>query len=248
MTYDLPGDPECPLCHGTGVLAEPSKGEHKIEHPPSFRRCQCVLYKDITANVERGMPGLSKAPKIKQSQFMKYADSNLWVTASKRWFMANLRYTAIRHPPQWYFKVVSDADLVTAWLASAALKGKDILDPDAALVSLSHLTLVDLVAPPGLLIIRLGVKAARNVAAPEVLLEALNYRGHINKPTWVWDQPSYPLAEGHICYAPPVGDFLSDWPHLKPGRSSTPSKRTPTFSDMSLSNRPTLSGSRRGKN
>jgi hypothetical protein len=219
-----PGDPNCKKCHGRGVVEAEEDTEKELgamPHPPAYRRCSCVLHMDILSNVERGMKGLTKAARVKKSALVKYATDNLWITAEQRWFAAHLRHVAVRKPPSWYFRVVSDVDLMTAWLASAALKGKDILDPDAATVSLTHLTLVDLVQPPALLIIRTGVKAARNVAAPEVLYEALSHRAHLDMPTWVWDQPYAPLDEGHLCYSPAVGEFLEDWKHIAPRQSST---------------------------
>ena len=216
MTWG-PGDEKCPDCHGKGVLPD-GIGDSELErgkHPPRFRRCQCVLQKDIAANVERGMRKLMEAPRIKSSPLLGRIQEDLWITASKPWFMANLRHVAIRQPPTWYFKVITDADLMTAWLASAALKGKEILDPDASKVSLTHITLVDLVMPPELLIIRMGVKQARNVASPEVFLEALRHREHAGLPTWVWDTPTEMLATGHICWSPMVEEYLSTWKHLK---------------------------------
>ena len=194
-------------------------------HPPTYRRCRCVIRRDIAANVNRGMRGLMTAPKVEESPLLESISDDLWVTAPKGWFMSHLRHVAIRQPPTWYFKVVSDADLMAAWLASAALKGKDILDPDAARVSLTHLTLVDLVTPPELLIIRLGVKVARNVAAPEVLLEALQHRDHLDMPTWLWDTPFSPFEDGHISYSTSALDFLSTWEHLTQDDTHSP---TPT--------------------
>jgi hypothetical protein len=161
--------------------------------------------------MEKGWKGLSKASSIDASELRSLENNNVWVTSSLFDFRKNLRHVAARMGPNWAFTVKSDADLMVSWLASIALKGADILDPDAASVSLNHLTLVDLVEPPDLLVIRLGVKAARNVAMPEVLMEALTHRSHLEKPTWVFDQPSYPLREGHIAYSEDVMEILSDF-------------------------------------
>lgn len=211
-----PGDPDCKACGGDGVLPverTEAFGAQEVRHPPTFRRCQCVIFRDIISNVDRGMMGLSKAARVAKSPLAERMAEDFWITAPKAWFRSHLRHIAIRQPPTWYFKVASDADLITAWLASIALKGQDILDPDAAKVSITHLTLADLVEPPELLIVRLGVKAARNEATPEVLLETLNLRDHLGLPTWIWDQPGYKLEQGHICYSPQLADYLSDWPH-----------------------------------
>ena len=211
MSDNLAGKPDCPLCRGLGYIQVDTKG------PPVKKSCQCILQMDILDNVERGMRRLSKQVPIPESRLLKYTENDMWITASKRWFLPHLRHVALRKPPAWFFKVITDADLMTAWLSSAVLKGQDILDPDALALapSLRFLTLVDLVDPPHLLVIRVGVKAARNVAMSEVLLETLMHRAHEGKPVWLWDTPSYPLQKGHLCHSSHVEEFLSDYGRIK---------------------------------
>lgn len=183
--------------------------------------CQCVVRKEILANMERGFQGLQHAQVLPDSPLLKWKETDLWITSSKEWFTAHLRFVAIRQPPRWGFRVCTDADLMQAWLATVALKGHEIYDADSFELnsrrSMDYLTLVDIALPPPLLIIRLGVKAARNVAMPEVLLEALRHRSHEGKPTWVWDQPDYPLAEGHLSWSPSVAEEISGWKHVVEG-------------------------------
>lgn len=167
------------------------------------------------------MRGLSHASPLDRgdakSLLQPHTANDLRVTASVPWFMSHLRHTAARAPrgADWGFKVVTDADLMVAWLATAALQGADIIDADvrseAAPVSLNKLTLVDIAAPPELLIIRLGVKVARNSAMPEVLYEALTIRAHEGKPTWVWDQPDVPFDDAHLSYSRLVAEFMESW-------------------------------------
>lgn len=217
MMLSQPGDPNCPKCHGDGILPCTETEAPQVlkgGHPPSFRRCTCVLHHDIIDNVERGMRGLSRAPRVPQSPLLDYTDRDLWVTAPKGWFKAHLRHVAVRQPPSWYFKVVTDADLMTAWLASASAKGAQIFDLDVSESTIRHINLEDLVVPPKLVILRTGVKNARNGATPEVFLEALRLREAADLPTWVWDTPDMQLAEGHIDWSYPVSDFLSAFPHL----------------------------------
>ena len=200
----MPIKPDCPKCNGTGRVP----AETKAPHPPSFTRCICVLHEDIIINVERGMTGLAQAAPIDGSILAEKHNKNLLVTAPSRWMLRNLRHVAIRMPPTWFFKVVSDADLVTAWLSSTAIKGIEIFDADAFAVSTKYLSIPDLVMPPDLLVIRMGVKAARNSASPEVLAEALNIRRHSERPVWVWDEPTHPLGPGHMFWSDAVGTAL----------------------------------------
>lgn len=246
MSANPVGNPDCPLCKGQGYITVASQG------PPAKKICRCILQQDLIANVERGMRRLSRQPPVESSPLTEHADSDLWVTASKRWFLPHLRHIALRQPPTWFFKVITDADLMTAWLSSAALKGQDILDPDvlARAVSLRFLTLVDLIDPPHLLIIRVGVKAARNVAMPEVFLEALSHRAHEGVPVWVWDTPVHALQQGHLCYSSHVGDFLSDFSRVTVSQeqeqavvSTSKGARKARTRPVSPLRAPTLSGS-----
>lgn len=197
-------DPKCPQCDGSGMV--PAKFEPP--HPPTFERCECVLKRDVLENVERALKGLSEAPKVSESPLSDLTEKDCWVTAGDS-FLGHLRHVGVRKPPTYFFKVVSDAELVTAWLGSIALNGKEILDADAYKVSTRFVTVPDLVVPPDLLVIRMGVKVARNQAASEVLAEALNIRMHEGKPTWLWDEPAHPLNAGHLFWSDAVGRILT---------------------------------------
>lgn len=208
------GKTDCPTCQGRGVVAGPLV-HGKV---PSVVRCQCVLVRQTLANIERGWLGLSKAEPLASSPLRGYEDKNLWLTASDLVLRRHLRHVAARMGPDWGFKVVADKDLITAWLSTIAFKGGEILDPDAAAeaatVSLKYLTIEDLAEPPELLIIVLGVKAAKNVEMPQVLYETLQLRSMRDKPTWVIDQSTNPFRMGHICWSGQVQASLDEFPHL----------------------------------
>ena len=213
---------DCTECGGTGftIVDDGSRG------PPSTRTCVCVLRRQIRSNIERGMRGLSRADPLEpgaSSPLMqkKRVTKDVWVTASVPWFTSHLRHTAARQRVDWGFRVVTDADLMVAWLATAALQGTEILDADArskaAPVSLTKLTLVDISEPPELLVVRLGVKAARNSAMPEVLYETLTIRAHAGKPTWLWDQPDAPFDQSHLSYSRLAEEMLGGWDRVREG-------------------------------
>jgi hypothetical protein len=226
-------NPECNVCGGSGMV----QGPPDPPHPPSFDRCECALRKDILANVERGYPGLSVAPVIEKSPLLGQHAANVWVTTGQTFF-SHLRHVAVRQPATWSFKVISDAELVTAWLATAGLGSGEIIDPDAYRVSTKYMTIPDLVSPPDLVVIRMGIKVARNVAAPEVLAEAINTRLHDRKPTWVWDSKASPLDAGSLFWSTEVASILSSFHRLgvtgnggmPPGNSKTPTKKAPSKS------------------
>lgn len=220
-------NPECKICGGTGSV----EADNLAPHPPTFRRCDCALRKDILGNVERSLAGLSLSQVIATSPLLGKHDKNLLITSGVE-FKAHLRHVLVRQPITFMTRVASDAELMTAWLATVALAGKDILDADAFAVSTQFLTITDLVTPPDLLVIRMGVKVARNVAASEVLAEAINLRMHESKPTWIWDEPHAPLNPGHLFWSDPVGRLLTVFERVTdlqapntprgPGRAKTP--------------------------
>ena len=207
------GRPDCPECHGRGVLpAPPPKGFSVFGSKP----CPCVLVRDIARNIERGWHGLLAADPVPDSPLKGHTKANLRVTGSLAAFRSHLKHVAARMPPTWGFLVVSDADLMNAWLS----RHLNVRDADVSQMRQQaevrlYDSLVDLIEPAEILIIYCGVKAARNEAMPEVLLEVLQHRGHLSKKTWVVDHPDAPLADGHISYSRAVGEYLQSWKRVR---------------------------------
>lgn len=197
----------CPRCEGRGYLDD-GLSVHGI---PQTKTCICQTIKDLVRNLNRGWKGLADAPAIAASPLMPFVSHNAFVTADDDTLRQHLRFVALRMGPWWNFLVRSDADLMTAWLSPASLLGKEILDPDSATVSTEKATLVDLIDPPDLLIIRLGVKSARNSAMGEVLVETIAHRAHVNKLTWVVDSPNKRFDPTHLAYSDDVAYTLNRW-------------------------------------
>ena len=212
------GLPDCPLCFGRGVVELPLDEWHPLAVGPQTRICRCVYVRDVLANMERGWKGLARS-KPTPSPLKGKEQENLWVTATDKTLRRHLRYVVARMEPRWYFAVVSDADLMDSWLHNVPTE--DLLDADVGRSrggprpTDKYTALVDLVEPPDLLILRVGVKAARNKAMPEVLLEVLQHRGYQSKPTWLVDFPNCRLVSGHIAWDQRVGELLSDWDRVE---------------------------------
>ena len=210
---DWNGDPDCPLCKGRGVVST----EYMGFPGGATASCDCRYAHDVKLNVERVWKGLFKARTIEDSPLLGLDKRNLVVTASQPDFRRHLRHTAIRKGPHWDARVVSDAALAQAWLATVV----GVFDADVLrsrergkVVSEDFVTLVDIAVPFDLLIIQLGVKAAKNREMPGVLLEVLHERGHRDLPTWLIESPAYPLTQGHICWDARIEDFLVGWPTI----------------------------------
>lgn len=207
------GRPDCPICNGTGRISGISPPGYR--GPPSLRMCKCVLQKKLRENIERGMAGLSSAKRLMRSPLSDMTRKDVRITAGDDWMAANLKHIALRKPFDWSFKVVTDAELAQAWLATVAAQGYEIFDADvrrdATPRSLRYMTLDDLAGSAQLLIIRMGVKTAPNKEMPNLLLETIRIRQHEGLPTWVWDQHDNPLSMGHRCWSDLVDEYLCSW-------------------------------------
>jgi len=223
LNYDHPlldfpdgnGDKDCPHCKGRGVISVEIDIGGGVKWPGGTQNCKCLFKKDLLANIKRIWPVLLTVESVSDSPLMAMTKQNLWITASAYDFRRHLRFVAFRMGTKWDARVVADATLVTAWLATTAkynVRDADVIfereEQERGRPSQEFLTLADLVVPFDLLIIRLGVKAAANKEMANVLAEALNEREQQGKPTWVVDSPSWPLAPGHLCYNGVVMDIL----------------------------------------
>ncbi|MEL7339237.1 MAG: hypothetical protein AAGM67_02035 [Bacteroidota bacterium] len=206
------GDPDCPICKGVGKI-EILDEETGL---PKAKRCKCALKKDWKAHLEKTWAGLSSAKRIKKSNLPKLVNQDLWITSQETAFREHLRYTMFRQPLSWFVRVVGDTRLATAWFANMAIKGEQIIDAEvAASISLEAISLTDLVVPPDLLIIQLGVKVAPMSRMGDLVEETLRERKMAGKPTWLLDHPSRPLDVDHICFSETLMDYLLDWDHVR---------------------------------
>lgn len=206
---------DCPYCHGRGVVVVPEEERPPFSIGEVTRSCICTHRRDTLLNMERGWKGLTKVGPVAGSNLDAQTERNLWITASLHDLQKHVGRVAFDRGRHWNFKVITDVSLLSAWLYSA----NEVFDADVhmhrqtAALEDRYSRIEDLVEPWDLLIIRLGVKTARNVAAPEVLLEALQIREQLGKATWIVDSPGYPLEIGHISFDDRVGEFLELWDH-----------------------------------
>lgn len=232
------GNPNCSLCGGVGRLpVTPPEG---YRGPPSVRLCRCVLLREFAERMDRGWRGISRAEKVPSSPLLPLVEQDVWITAHEPWLKSHVRHVAYRQSLRWEFRVVNDASLLTAWLATAAVAGAKIYDADMSRSieegerrnrpSFEYLTLKDIAVPSDLLIIKLGVKTTPNKEMANTFLETILERQHAGKPTWVWDQPEHPLEEdNHRCHSFEVLNELSTWERVREtheGQRVVPSTRS----------------------
>jgi hypothetical protein len=194
-------DKNCPKCRGYGFTIT----EEVYMGSPVTVQCVCML----KLQCERAWKDLSVVPVDRKSPMIGKMKENLRIVANQTDLATHLR-TAIlsERNPTLNIRVVSDATLISAWLSNVSDDNK--VDPDL-IRDINVRGLEDLAEAPDLLIVRLGVKRARNSATSEVLIETIELRQHLNKATWIVEEPSKPLQEGHLAWSSALEDTLSGW-------------------------------------
>ena len=200
----------CQKCNGFGYI-QIDNGHLGM---PQAVPCSCVIKKALANQAKKAWSGLEMIPARRNSLLKKKVRESIVVTANKSELMLHLRSALVFHEkPEEFIKVVSDATLISAWLSNLGRTNSEIIDPDF-IRDLRANSLEDLAESPTLLIIRLGVKTARNSAMPEVLAETIELRQHLGKPTWIIVEPNKPLEEGHISWSRAVDDALDGWERI----------------------------------
>lgn len=178
---------------------------------PQAVPCECRMEKDLNAQAERAWSGLSGIKARKKTLLTKYLYKNIILVGEKENLASHVRTVMwLERKPMKFVKVVSDATLMSAWLNNLSSSNREIYDPDF-IRDVRASSLEDLVESPSLLIVRLGVKGARNSAMPEVLTETISLRDHQSKPIWIVAEPDRPLEEGHLCWSRALEDSISHW-------------------------------------
>lgn len=215
---DGDGRPDCEHCHGRGVVPYLMDPMPKFVVGEIMTPCECVRARDVLVNVKRTWVALVKTEPVKKTPLKGKGDTNLWITTANQVILkAHLKRVILDGSSNWYVRVVTDAELMDAWL-SRDIPDHEVIDVDVQQVRRAnkkvYMSLSDLTDPPDLLIVQLGVKAARNSAMCEVLQETLNTRAHEDKPTWIVDSEISPLNPNHLAYSEQVHDAMGDWEHI----------------------------------
>jgi len=205
-------DPNCPDCGGRGFIV----GESMLL---GGRYCDCTMDALRLENMDKIWKSLSETvdvPQLREAPpLLKLVKHSLWITAPQELFKRHLKAVAFNKSTIWDAKVRTDAELLDSWFGTAKAQGVKIYDMEIENSTLEAIDIRDLVEPPELCIIVLGVKQLPNKEAPNSLLEAIGYRRHVGKPTWLVDQPDHPIDQmHHRFYSDILDGWLKHWPHL----------------------------------
>jgi hypothetical protein len=204
-------DPACPKCHGRGFIYAESMLD-------GGRYCECTMEGMRVQNMTRIWESLESAKEISvlrnDPPLKRFLKKSCRVTAPVALFKAHLKALAYNMPTAWNARVHTDAELLDVWFGTLKAQGMKIYDFEIENSTLRAIDIRDLVEPHDLCIILMGVKKLPNKEAPSSLAEAISYRNHLDKPTWVIDQPDLPLDGNHRYHNQEVERMLAKWPHV----------------------------------
>jgi hypothetical protein len=169
----------------TGVTED---GEVLVKMCPNMERIRVRQYLESIEPrmVQKDFPYNRSSP-LYQPNELDMTQSNMFFRNTD-WnvFLSNLKWVAAyKASKNLYFRVVTDLHIVNVFVGNATLrsrlKSQQVEDGELLICN----SLPDLVEPPDLLIIRLGVLTYSNKAAADVLAEVLLLRNAVARPTWV---------------------------------------------------------------
>lgn len=202
----------CPKCKGSGFVYSASLLE-------GGEFCSCTMDRLRLSNMEKIWRSLSKIPITRDlraaAPLSEFIGTNLLISATTGDFQRHLKAVAYGQSPMWSCMVRSDAEILDAWFGTAKAEGVKIFDMEIETSTPKAIDIPSLIGDWALVVLVLGVKRLPNREAPNALLEAISYREHEGKPTWVVEQPNHPVRSSHhLCYSPEVDAFLSAWKQI----------------------------------
>lgn len=195
------GDPACSRCRGRGRVVSAD--------PLTPAPCPCAARILLQAEIKRCWPPeVIKASPVAESPLAGRLGESLWVRGERGELDANLNRALRSAQKVELVRVATDADLATAWLARASKNEAHDAEENR------FETLADLVTPPSLLVLVLGVKSTPLAALPGLVLEAIEMRQQRGRATWVVDTHAKPMRAGHPAHSGDLAGLLAGWPRL----------------------------------
>jgi hypothetical protein len=215
---------KCEYCDGSGFktyTVDSGNGTYHTE----MSACICTYTKMLVSHIIRAYSGTKNVPMNYRvdSSPLSTLSTSAWITlntsrALYKFFAGHILCAGLDRGLDWNFKVVTDAELMSAWLANAYKEGQKIYDNDSkhdftdiGSETLKYVSLEDLVRPSEYLIVLSGVKRAPNKAMGAVFAETLQIREADNKKTWFVDSTYTPYDSFSLAWDPVAAGTLADY-------------------------------------
>lgn len=212
-------DPNCPRCSGTGDIEVPFP---QVKLPAGVKlfdmasdACPCTVAVRRRQQLDKISPGLSMLAPAADSILAGRLRHDLRVRADRPVLLAHLA-RALQGGPVPSIRIVTDLDVASTWVANAKqVRDSEVADHRDREEVDGFSRIVDLAAPPQLLVLLLGVKTAEMRGLGGVVQEVVQCRAQRGKPTWVVDSDSRPYGPASAAWSADLGDLFSTWPGVR---------------------------------
>lgn len=158
-------------CGGRGHVRVETDGPFK-----TFRRCPGLMRKKFRDHVG---DAIYEAEIIDSSPLLEHVGEDVVIRSNREKFRSHLRYVLARQGFTYFFRLLTDSDVLDAWLSK-----HETTEEGRGSTPVGYYNLRDAVDGPDLLIVNIGTQTSRNRALPSVLHQVARKRSFQGKPTW----------------------------------------------------------------
>ena len=207
-----PGDANCSICKGEGMVRLPGGQDSK--------QCICAFTKNLRRRLGDELatcrPVLHTSPLYEASPkggepVVDLTSTNLFIKCRWRYFKPHFRLAAMnlleRSSFIWNWQFVTDERIKSVFVGNEAYvsKSRKKREDSSTFNGLSDLLGQDY----NLIVIRLGFLGYANRAMAGALKEALLIRESLGKTTWVLEEPNSIFGPGHFSWSAEVAEYIS---------------------------------------
>lgn len=189
---------KCNICSGAGV----------IEKKGVLYSCECESNKRLAQAMPMNIQLAEVTAKHLALPVVRAFNKSVFVKGSRTDINSIIKTLFLLNPSKW-IKLTSDVEIRNIYVGSMS-KAAHSADYDGEVYN----NLQELVEPPDLVIIHLGVLSNKNKAAPGALEEALTHRFNKLRPVWAFSTYESPFTSASYAFSPRVSEVIDN--HMIP--------------------------------
>ena len=189
-----PSFKECE-CGGTGVIEKDGK----------IYNCECYYVKQSQQSMPLYIQRAIVTPQHLELPIVQAIDKTLYIKGTRADVNAVIKAVMLKYCAKW-IKLTSDAEIRNVYVGSMSKQARSE-DYTGEIYN----NIQDLMDPPDLIIVHLGVISNKNRAAAGALEEALAHRINGAKPIWAFSLADNPFTSSSFAYSLRVDELINSY-------------------------------------
>jgi hypothetical protein len=185
----------CKECMGSGT----------IERDGKLYNCECYYIKQSQQSMPLYVQRAIVTPQHLELPIIQAIDKILFIKGTRADINAIIKAVMLKYNAKW-IKLTSDAEIRNVYVGSMSKQSRSE-DYTGEIYN----NIQDLMDPPDLVIIHLGVISNKNKAAPGALEEALAHRINGAKPVWAFSLADNPFTSSSFAYSLRVDELINSY-------------------------------------